>query len=288
MPVIDGISVAQYIRKYDIDVDIIFITVSNQYIFQGYQYRAFAYCMKSVAASQLANSLIRYMEEKKNRSHCINIFVNGRNVQIPLNRVVFFESQKRQIIAHVIGEDIIFYGKMSELEEALPVDKFFRCHQSYIVNRDRIDSVRRTEVIVSGIPVPMSRKYYEAMSKSEEKNTHSMTITKSLALNYEQNGVIIFISGKLAGTIVRLNDGEKVTLGRDIGRAQIVIASDTVSRVHCTITYYKDENVYVIFDISKNGVFMGRGQKIAHQTEIRLSSGEELWIGDETNRIQLG
>ena len=287
MPVIDGIHVADYIRKYNVDVDIIFVTVSNQHVLQGYQYRAFAYCMKPVVTSQLAHSLIRYIGEKKNTSNCINISMNGRSVRIPLNRVFFFESRKRQIVAHMIGEDITFYGKLSELDSVLPSDEFFRCHQSYIVNRNRIDSVRRNEIIVSGISVPMSRRYYEAMSQTKEMNTDNMMITKSLAMNSEKTGAIIFISGKLVGTIVHLNDGEKIILGRDAGKAQVVIASDTVSRVHCTITYYKEKKLYVVFDMSKNGVFVKRGQKIAHETEVSLNPGTELWIGDEVNRIRL-
>lgn len=287
MPVIDGIYVADYIRKYNIDVDIIFVTVSNQHVFQGYQYKAFAYCIKPVMTSQLAHSLIRYIDEKKNTSDCINISMNGRSVRIPLNRVIFFESQKRRIIAHMIGEDITFYGKLSELEGSLPSDKFFRCHQSYIVKCDRINSVKRNEIIVSGIPVPMSRRYYELMSRTKEKNTDNMMITKSLAMNCEKTGAIIFIGGKLVGTIIHLNDGEKITLGRDAGKAQVVIASDTISRVHCTITYYDKRKLYVVFDMSKNGVFVKRGQKIARETEVSLNPGTELWIGDEVNRIRL-
>lgn len=41
MPIIDGIQVADYIRKCNVDVDIIFVTISNQHVFQGYQYRAY-------------------------------------------------------------------------------------------------------------------------------------------------------------------------------------------------------------------------------------------------------
>ena len=288
MPVQDGIHTADYIRKNNVDVDIIFVTVSKQHVFEGYQYKAFAYCIKPIAGSQLTNILTRYMEEKQRSSYCMTVSVNGQDERIFLNRVLFFESQKRKIIVHTMDGNVVFYGKMNELETALPDDKFFRCHQIYIVNQAFVDSVRRTEIVVAGIAVPMSRKYYESMSKSEEENTRSMMITKSLAMNSEEKGAIIFTGGKLAGTIVRLNDEQKITLGRDSARADIVIASDTVSRVHCTIVYHGDTNSYTLFDMSKNGVFIGRGQRIAQKMEVRLYSGDELWIGDETNRIRLG
>lgn len=289
MPGADGIFVADYIRRNALDVDIIFVTVSNQHVFQGYQYKAFAYCMKPIDSSQLSDVMVRYVEERQKRSYCINVSVNGQNIRIPLNRVVYFESQKRKIIAHELGEDVAFYGKMSDLEAALPKDKFFRCHQSYIVNRDMVDVMKRTEVIVSGVAIPMSRKYYESMSQQQEEDyTKSSMVTKSMAMNSEESGAIVFVGGKLVGTIIRMNDCQKVVIGRDASQANVVIETDTVSRKHCEITYNGFTNSYTVYDVSKNGVFLGRSQRIAKETMIELKPGAELWLGDEINRIRLG
>lgn len=288
MPNRDGVFVADYIRKNSIDVDIIFITVSNQHVFQGYKYKAFAYCVKPVAQSQLDSVLVRYMEEKKRTPYCINVSINGQDMRIALNRVIYFESQKRKIIAHMIGDDISFYGKMNDLEAVLPNERFFRCHQSYIVNRDMIDSVRRTEIVVSGMMIPMSRKYYESMNRVEEEAESDITVTKSIALNIEEKGAIVFVSGKLIGTIIRMKDEQAVTIGRDASKVNVLIDTDTVSRVHCTITYHSISNTYSIYDMSKNGVFTAKGMRIEPNKEVRLNAGDELWIGNEMNRVRLG
>ncbi len=288
MPIRNGIDTAEYIRKNKVDVDIIFVTVSPKYVFEGYQYKAFAYCIKPVASSQLANILVRYIEEKQNSSYCIAVSVNGRDEKIFLNRVLFFESQKRKIIAHTLDGNLVFYGKMSELEEALPGEQFLRCHQSYIVNQTWVDSIRRTEIIIDGISIPMSRRYYESMSRAETDNTRSMTVTRSLAMNSEEKGAVIFTGGKLAGTIVRLKSGQKITLGRDVNKAEIVIEVETVSRVHCTIQYDGILNNYSVCDLSKNGVFFNNGERLEPGIEIQLEPGSELWIGDKINRIRLG
>lgn len=288
MPKKDGITVANYIRRYNADVDIIFVTVSRQHVFQGYQYKAYGYCLKPIADSTLPDVLVRYMEERKDSTNCINVTVNGQVERIPLNRVIFFESQKRKIIIHMSGEDVTYYGKMNDLENALPDEQFFRCHQSYIVNRECIDSIRRTEIVVSGLIIPMSRRYYESMSKEEPENTKSMMITKSLALNSEEKGAIIFTGGKLLGTIIHMNDEQKITLGRDSSQADIIINSDTVSRLHCSIVYHGVSNTYTVCDVSKNGVFIGRDQRLAKDVRTTLKPGVELWIGDELTRIRLG
>lgn len=157
----DGMETAAIIRKNNLDVDIIFMTISKEYVFEGYRYKAFAYCLKPFETSSIRDVLVQYMEEKKNISDCINVSVNGKIIKIPLNKVSYFESDKRKVIAHAVTEDYIFYSKLDEVEDALGDDKFFRCHQSYMVNRDMIDSMSRTEVVVKGIVIPISRKYYE-------------------------------------------------------------------------------------------------------------------------------
>ena len=157
----NGMRTADIIRKQGVDVDIIFMTVSGDHVFEGYKYKAFAYCLKPVASSSIRETLIQYMEEKKECSDCINVAINGKKVRIPLNKIKYFESEKRKVTAHTLTEDYTFYSKLDEISEVLGDEKFFRCHQSYIVNRDMIDSMSRTEIVIGEVTIPMSRKYYE-------------------------------------------------------------------------------------------------------------------------------
>lgn len=157
----DGMKTADIIRSRGVDVDIIFMTVSEKHVFEGYKYKAFAYCLKPVETSTIRDTLIQYVREKDESSDCINVAINGRKIKIPLNKIRYFESEKRKVTAHTLTEDYTFYSKLDEIAEVLDDEKFFRCHQSYIVNRDMIDSMSRTEIVVDGLTVPMSRKYYE-------------------------------------------------------------------------------------------------------------------------------
>lgn len=158
---IDGMRTADIIRKQKVDLDIIFVTVSKDHVYDGYKYKAFAYCLKPVKNSSIKEVLLQYIEEKKNISDCINVSINGKQIRIPLNKIQYFESEKRKVTAHTLTEDYIFYSKLNEIEELLDDDKFFRCHQSYMVNRDMIDSMSRTEIIIGEKVIPVSRKYYE-------------------------------------------------------------------------------------------------------------------------------
>ena len=52
-----------------------------------------------------------------------------------------------RLIAHLDNRQIEFYGNLKELAQL--DDRFFRCHNSFVVNRHNIDSVDSKERIVT-------------------------------------------------------------------------------------------------------------------------------------------
>lgn len=165
MPECDGIDTAKYIRENNIDVDIIFITVSTEHIFEGYTYKAFSYILKPVDKKRLDDEISRYMMERLKCSNCLHISISGRKEQIFLDKVYYFEGEKRKINIYQKGENISFYAKMNELEEMLVQYGFIRCHQSYLVNKKYITASSRTEIKVGQSVLPVSRRYQEEIKK---------------------------------------------------------------------------------------------------------------------------
>lgn len=284
---LDGMRTADFIRKHSIDVDIIFLTVSQEHVFEGYTYKAFAYCLKPLDEKRLSKDLNRYMEEKNKCAECLNFTVKEKEYRIPLNRVIYFESEKRKVIAHTLTEDVSFYAKLDDIENMVGDAKFMRCHQSYMVNRDMIDSIERTVIIAQGISIPMSRKYYENMKADTEEKV-SMRITHSLAMNQEKAGAIVFVKGKLVGTIIRIRSDKEINLGRDAGVSDIVLNDSKISRLHCSVIYHGDTGEYTICDYSKNGLFTKQGERLPEKEPVQIKAGEEIWLGSDENIFQLG
>ena len=165
MPEYDGLNTAKYIRENNVDVDIIFITVSAEHIFDGYTYKAFSYILKPVDKKRLDDEIGRYMTERSKCTNCLHISVNGKKEQILLDKVYYFEGEKRKIKIYQKGESISFYAKMNELEEMLKQYGFVRCHQSYLVNKKYITGSSRTEIKVGESVLPISRRYQEEIKK---------------------------------------------------------------------------------------------------------------------------
>ena len=159
----DGMEVARYIRNKQMDVDIIFATASTEHVFEGYNYRAYAYLLKPFKEDQFTDTLRRYYHELSQNSDCINVNVRGTTCRLPLNKIKYFESSAHKVNIYMVDEIVTFYGKLNDVEEVLVENSFVRCHQSYIVNEAFIKAVRRTGIELVDEEIPVSRKYYEIL-----------------------------------------------------------------------------------------------------------------------------
>lgn len=81
-----------------------------------------------------------------------------------------------------------------------------------------------------------------------------------------RQGVLRCIRGELGGASVIIDDGETIHIGRDPGKANFIINDEKISRLHCSIKYDANNNIFIITDFSKNGTVLGNGK--------RLSTGE--------------
>lgn len=85
---------------------------------------------------------------------------------LPWADIECFESRGRKITAYGTFGSAEFYGKLAKLEEAMP-DGFARCHQSYIINMDRVSLVTPDAVVMlSGREVPIAKRRSNAFREA--------------------------------------------------------------------------------------------------------------------------
>ena len=67
-------------------------------------------------------------------------------INIEYKKILFFETAPiiHKVIVHAIDRQIEFYAKMKDIEQRLD-DRFYRCHKSFIVNRDNINEIDFTK-----------------------------------------------------------------------------------------------------------------------------------------------
>ena len=78
---------------------------------------------------------------------------------VPVDTIDYVESIKRKVFIHADGGVHQMYSTMRDVIARLP-ESFLRCHNSYLVNAERVAGITPTEVVLtSGAKVPMSKRY---------------------------------------------------------------------------------------------------------------------------------
>ena len=208
----NGIETARYIYEHNTDTDLIFITGASNYVFECYHYNTFAYLLKPLSRTDIVTELNRYFSEIEDNPKCLNISIRGTNHRIPLNSILYIESDLRTVKIHTKYKDYDYYQKLSVLEETLRNDGFIRCHQSYLIAADKLTSYNANELYIGDIKLPVSRKYQEDIrrffegSKSESAATTEpgCYLTSSINMNQRDSGAFVCIEGVYIGAIIRI------------------------------------------------------------------------------------
>lgn len=155
-----GIDVAKKIQQKFNNIKIIFITGYASYVEDIFEVETLYYPAKPINEEKLKKALNKAMEViKVNKEEILNI--KTEVVSINLNDVNYIESHLRTVIMHCGKIKKTIYKKLNEIENILP-EKFIRCHQSYIVNMEKVNILTTNKFILkSGDKIPVSQSKYK-------------------------------------------------------------------------------------------------------------------------------
>lgn len=163
----NGIEIAKKLNLYFPQIKIIFLTGHIDFSQNIFEAHPTYFLVKPITYEKLAKSLdaaVKAMEDDKYDS--IAFSVKGAVISIKLKQIKFIESYKRVIYLHENDGVREIYNKLDEIEKKLP-GNFIRCHQSYIVNMDRVKHLNQNHFLLySEEKIPVSQlKYRETKSK---------------------------------------------------------------------------------------------------------------------------
>lgn len=103
------------------------------------------------------------------------------------------------------------------------------------------------------------------------------------------DGKVRMLSGQYAGSEIRLKPGERIVIGREPSKCDLVCASEKVSRVHLSISYrvIGNKGEYFVKDMSTNGTISSKTGKLPKEEEIKQPVGAVLTLGKSSEAIQL-
>ena len=154
----NGIKLAEAIREYDPRGFIVFVTTHAEmsYLTFIYKVEAMDYIIKDNYETIkerihqcILNAHKKYSSKATELQKNFTIKVEDKIISIEYNKILFFETSNviHKVVLHAIDRQIEFYSKMKEIEEKLD-SRFYRCHRSFLVNKDNIKEIDKNNRVI--------------------------------------------------------------------------------------------------------------------------------------------
>ncbi|WP_313154209.1 LytR/AlgR family response regulator transcription factor [Lacrimispora sp.] len=168
---LNGLDTAKKLRELECNSEIIFLTTSEDYVFDAYDISPIHYLMKSnITTAKFEEVFIRATTLASKKENDMFLCESGKNnirKVIPFKEISFFEIWKRIVTVHYNGgESFDFYSTMEQLENQLLHKGFIRIHRSYIVNMSYISQFQQNTLFLkTGENIPIGATYMKQMKQ---------------------------------------------------------------------------------------------------------------------------
>lgn len=159
---------------------VIFVTAYSNYALESYDLDVVDYLMKPVSLERFTKATLKALEMKQLRhtppptpaasslpelEPPAHFFVNVEYalVKIPVADVTHIEGMKDyvKIYLQTAAKPVLTKSTLKGIEEKLPPGKFLRVHKSFIVNVEKVESVRNHQVAIGNFEIPVSEASVE-------------------------------------------------------------------------------------------------------------------------------
>jgi two-component system LytT family response regulator len=178
MPTMDGFQFIQKLTNKNFPV--VITTAYNQYALKAIKNDALDYLLKPIDTDDLEDTIAKikkfnnknFSVEKlemamfnfnsKSIHKRITLNTDGKLIFLESDEILYAESDGNySTIFLTDGQKIVLTKKLKEVNELLPSDSFFRIHNSYIINLNKIKEFLKTDgyvVLKSNHKLPVSRQ----------------------------------------------------------------------------------------------------------------------------------
>lgn len=159
MPNIDGFKIAEYIRRYNNKMIIIFITSMDNLVYDSFKYSPLRFIRKNSLNGELDEGLLAAFKQidKINNYYVFKTYEGV--LKIVIEDVIYIESIMRKIYINTSNNKYQLIGyKFNALVNTFQNNNFVMIHRTLVVNMKYIFSIESNEVILdSGKKLNLSR-----------------------------------------------------------------------------------------------------------------------------------
>ena len=164
----NGIETAKNLRNIGSDAQIIFLTTSDEYVFDAFEVKPLNYIIKEKATIKIIEDC--FMKAVEASSHheqdSYPIEKGQTTIRVPYNQIEYFDVNNRTVTCHTTEEAIDFYYRLDKIEEELKEKGFIRTHRSIVVNIRYIKNIENNAITLrNGKTIPLATRKYGEVKK---------------------------------------------------------------------------------------------------------------------------
>ena len=162
MKELNGMDTANFIRKLDKKVTIVFLTNYEKFAVKGYEVGAFRYVLKDQPVQMYKQQL----EDIINFVRCLHSDIavnsNGKIQKISAADIIYIDIFDHTVNLHTVNTNIEFKGRIGDIEKQVSGLNFVKIDRSCLIN-EKIRSISGQQITLDGTEQPIvlyaSRKY---------------------------------------------------------------------------------------------------------------------------------
>ena len=167
---LNGIETARRLRDSGCQSEIIFLTTSDEYVFEAFDVTPVQYLLKGETTPERFESVFLKAISRIQKKGSDIFLCESQGVQkvLSVSSISFFEITKRIVTVQYNGsEEFSFYSSMENIENQLSGKGFVRVHRSYIVNLSYIVMFQQNAVYLkTGTVIPLGVTYIKQVRKA--------------------------------------------------------------------------------------------------------------------------
>ena len=168
MPEMTGLSLLEILPNRPLAI---LTTAFSEFALQSYELDVVDYLKKPITFERFLKAvgkveqrlqLTESVKEKIGGDGYIFIKEGTRFVKVNIDEILFIEGLKNYVTIHTPTQKIVTLQRLKALEEQLAADKFIRVHNSYIVAKGAISSIKDNEIYIGPAKIPIGETYLKA------------------------------------------------------------------------------------------------------------------------------
>lgn len=170
----------QFIRQLTNPPLIIFTTAYHQYAVEGFELNAVDYLLKPISKERLTAAIhkvedimrLRAGKQAPEKEHII-VNVEYKKTKIFLHEISYIEGLKDYVKIYLVDREapLLTRSNLRGMERILPTTDFLRIHNSFIVNKSRIEQTSQTKLTLPEIHLPIGKKYINNIQQLHSKGS---------------------------------------------------------------------------------------------------------------------